>query len=234
MRTRHKKSFALLLCAALLSQDAILPGPPVQGPPRANPVARHAAKRDARMETAALSRQLRKELALPEQFQGAVGGRSLPGRSRRRGGDPAARQSSNRSTRRGSKRLRFVSAAYTGPATGALVLRGRAPPSKRRSSRSTGVVSEEKCRHGIATACFRRATAFWTRNQGLDRQYATELYQTRARPAPPRLAPMRLHLVDQRTPRRELSPPRAVCELRSGAGCAHLIPVRDGKARHQR
>ena len=178
------------------------------------------------METVALSRQLRKELALSDDFQGAVVSEVFPGGPASAAGvqpdDIVEQVESSRIT----NDCDFVSAGYSRACEPVRIVLRRAG-----AALEVTVVPvdqeaflEERCREGIPSACFRRAWSFWNRNQGIDRQYALELYETACQAGSAEACASAGHNL-------MASPDRAKdaiallersCELRSGAGCAHL------------
>ena len=178
------------------------------------------------METAPVSQALRKQLALPDEFQGAVVVEIFPGGPAAKAGvqpnDIIEQVDSSRIT----NDCDFVNAAHSRPCGPVRVVLRRAGASVEATLVPVDQDSflEEACRNGIARACFRRAWGFWARNQGIDRQYGLELYQAACQSGSAEAcAHAGLQLADQPAQAKTaLAALERSCELQSGAGCAHL------------
>lgn len=178
------------------------------------------------METIPVSRALRKELGLTDQFQGAVVVEVFPGGPAAKAGvrpnDVIEQLDSSRIT----NDCDFVNAGHSRPCGPVRVALRRAGAVVEATLAPVDQESflDEACRNGIARACFRRAWGFWARNQGIDRQYALELYQAACQSGSAEAcAHAGLHLADQAdNAKNALAALERSCELQSGAGCAHL------------
>ncbi len=178
------------------------------------------------LEAAPVSRQLRKKLALPKGFQGAVVAEVLPGGPAAAAGIRAGDLVEEIGSARIANDCEFVDAAY-----------GRACEPVRIVFRRAGAVSEvtlvpvdqdsffeQSCRNGVQSGCFRQAWSLWSRNQGTDRERALELFEAACRAGSAEAcAQGGLHLLG-RTDRAgdTLAVIQRSCDLGSGGGCANL------------
>jgi hypothetical protein len=197
------------------------PGPSSQSGGKASP---RSERSTLGLEARAITRQLRKKLALPDGLSGAVVVEVLPG-------SPAVAAGIHPNDvveEIGSARIRniceFTDAAYNRSSGPVRVVYRRAGA----SSEATLIPAdqapfyEESCRAGIASGCFRQAWTLGMKNLGADRERALGLYEKACRSGSAEAcAYLGLRLAENDDRKSEaIAALKRSCELQSGGGCA--------------
>ena len=178
------------------------------------------------IEAAPLSRAIRKKLALPEDFRGAVVAEVLPGSP----GDAAGIRPDDVIEEIGSVRIGnecdFGGAAFgrTCEPVTLVIRRGGAAVRAILAPIEAEPFLDRSCREGSTTGCFRQAMSLWSRNRGGDRDRARDLYQAACRSGSAEACAYEgLHLTERTDLASDAVPVlQRSCDLGSGAGCAHL------------
>ena len=220
---------AIVLCAGVLAAGCAAPRP--AAPPPSAGVATEAAGRCDRgtlgIEARAISRQLRKKLALPDGVRGAVVVQALPGGPAAAAGIRPDDVVEEIGPARIGNDCEFVDAAYNRSCDPVRVVLRRAG-----AIVETKLVPVEQepffekiCRDGIASGCFRQARTLWSRNRGTDRDRALELYQKACLAGSAEACAeegMRFFKGTTDRAKDAVAVLQRSCDLGSGAGCTHL------------
>ncbi|MEX1246627.1 MAG: PDZ domain-containing protein [Thermoanaerobaculia bacterium] len=174
------------------------------------------------LEVVPVSRQLRRTLALPQDFRGAVVGEVLPGGPAAAAGIRPSDVVEAIGEARIGNDCDFAAAAYnlSCEPVRVVVRRDGAAVESTLVPVDQKPFLDESCRDGVSSACFRQAWLLWR----TDRDGALELYDAACRAGSAEACAYEgLRLMD--SPDRGHDAAAALersCELGSGAGCAHL------------
>lgn len=173
-----------------------------------------------------ISRELRKKLALPDDFKGAVVVDVLPGGA----AEAAGIRPNDLVQEIGGKRItndcEFVDAAYSRACD-------PVPIRLRRDGASLemqvvpvdqNVFYEKSCRGGSASGCFRQAWLLWSHNRESDRERALGFYNMACGAGSAEACAHRgLHLMEMANRATDaIVALNRACDLGSGSGCAHF------------
>lgn len=178
------------------------------------------------LEGAAISRQVRKKLALPDDVKGAVVVDVLPGGP----AEAAGIRPNDIVEEIGGKRItndcELIDAAHSRSCEPVRVLlrRGGESVEAKLVPVDQKAFFEKSCRGGSASGCFRQAWLLWSHNREAEREQALQLYTMACGTGSAEACAYRgLHLTDVANRGTDaIAALSRACELESGAGCAHL------------
>jgi hypothetical protein len=221
-------SAAIALCAGLVAAGCAAPGPSAPSQTAGTAAAPPRCEGGTLgIEARAITRQIRKKLAIPDGVKGAVVAQVLPD-------GPAAAadiRPGDVVQEIGAARIGndcdFADAAYNRSCDPVRVLLWRAG-----AAVEVKLVPHEQepyyarlCRDGIAAGCFRQARTLWYRNRETDRDRALGLYQNACvAGSAEACAEEGLRFFKDKTDRAQeaVVALQRSCDLGSGAGCTHL------------
>lgn len=178
------------------------------------------------LEAVPVSKELRKKLALPDHFQGAIVGEVLPGGPAAAAGLRVGDAVEEIGAVRIANDCDFIGAAYNRSCdpVRVVVRRAGAPVEVQVVPVDQESYFGKSCREGVASACYRQAWLLWGRNRGADRQASTDLAHAACRSGSSDACAFEgLRLME--TPNRGSDVIVALersCLLNNGSGCAHL------------
>ena len=177
-------------------------------------------------EAAPISRELRKTLALPEDFKGAVVAEVLPGGPAEAAGIRPNDIVEEIDGKRITNDCELIDAAHSRSCEPVRVLlrRGGASVEAKLVPVDQNAFFEKSCRGGSASGCFRQAWLLWSHNREPDRERALGFYNMACGAGHAEACAYRgMHLIDMANRATDaIVALNRACDLGSGSGCAHL------------